>query len=1526
MRLLPRSLVAVACATVLSAQHDGVAVPSAPPASIDFARDVRPILAQHCYNCHGPDDGKRKADLRLDRKAEAFAARDAGAAFVAGQPEQSDAFVRVTTDDPELRMPPPDAGDGLKPAEIEVLRRWLAAGAPWQEHWAFVAPVRPAVPTPTDAAWAKNEIDHFVRLRLQQEGLAPSAEASREAWLRRVGFDLIGLPPTPAELDAFLADQGSDAYERVVDRLLADPRYGERQATEWLDLARYADSSGYQRDTARQAWKWRDWVIDACNQNQPFDRFTIEQLAGDLLPQPTLGQRIATGFNRNHPVNTEAGEELDEYRSAYVIDRVHTTATTWLGLSVGCAQCHDHKYDPISQREFYGFYDFFNHVKEKDNGFGRNPKPAIAAPGPEDEAKLAELERRIRTLKRRLDRVDPLTDAVQAEWEAGMLARIGAPLPWTTLVATERMAKHGSRLQQLEDGSVLASGPSPARDTYELVFTPGKRTIHALRLEVLPDPSLPHGASGRADDGRFILDRLEASLASVADSSDAPPIVWALAQADIEQDRDEDEHYLTAIEPGSIAESVGLPDAGGGGGGFGGFRFGSGWSVAGDERKEPREAVLIPLEPLVCNETTLLRLSLRHDGSGKFKSTIGRFRVSIGEDPRVRTLLLPVQPTPWQALGPFAAADVDAAHATAFAPEADFATAQWKKKYDPPVVPPPAAKDGAAATAEAGAAQAGTEPAESGEATAGKAARAAAGQPAEAKPAAAKPAGLLAALGELFTAAAKPAAGAAGAQAGGAAGKPKGKPAAPEAAPSDADEEAATGEADDDTPVKSKRKPRLAWVEHRDWREGGDASLPIEGQAVAWYVARKLTTATARTVMVELDGGAAAKVWLNGNLVGDFDPVAAAPAPKPKPKPKPVPEADEDSFVFTGMTGPERDPRRLQLGLRSGENHLVIKLVGKGKEAPKPAAGKPGAAAAAMAMEPELPPGVDPDDLPPQVLAKLGRGGGRDRGLTFRCTLQAEGDDRIDYATMQGLLARQQPAAAAPPVGVAEASLQTAPPPAELAAALRTADDEQPKAKTSRERRERGIRRWFRTRIDVAGRALAAELAKQQRDKDRFEAKLPSALVMEELKERRPTHLFVRGDYRKKGELVTAHTPAALPPMAADLPKNRLGLAQWLVAGEHPLTARVWVNRAWQQFFGHGLVRTADDFGIRGLPPSHPELLDWLATEFVRRQWDRKAMHRLLVLSATYRQRSAVTPELLARDPENVLLARGPAQRLTAEMLRDQALSTSGLLVQKVGGPSVKPFQPKGLWQSMLGGSEWRNDPPEQANRRGLYVYWKRGVPYPSATIFDASKRETCTVTRARTTTPLQALVTLNDPVFVEAGKALGVLLRRDGGDTDDARLTHGFRLVASRAPDARELTILRELLADQRAHYQQHPELAKLRVGLKPTKGKGKGQGKSQSKAGPADAGATAADAAAKAGAGQSVMGQPATGQSATGQPVAKGGPGAAAPTPEAAKPPPPPGAKPPKFDPTADPAEAAAWAQLGSTLLNLDAAIRRG
>jgi hypothetical protein len=654
-------------------------------------------------------------------------------------------------------------------------------------------------------------------------------------------------------------------------------------------------------------------------------------------------------------------------------------------------------------------------------------------------------------------------------------------------------------------------------------------------------------------------------------------------------------------------------------------------------------------------------------------------------------------------------------------------------------------------------------------------------------------------------------------------------------------------------------------------------------------------------MLLEFDGGAGAKVWLNGALVGEFAPAPEAKEPAKAPDKKAA-EFDEDAFFAQQEARGRKDGRKLRLGLRAGDNHLVVKLVGRGQGKPAPRSAPPDGA---MMAPPEAGAG-DADDAggmaPPFAMAQR-QGGG---GLTFSATLTAEGDDLLDFETLCALRLEAAsgtgvPAGEALPPTAVAASLRSAHAPA-------TADDEQHKPKTPAEFRQRAIRRWFRTRIDVAGRVLFEELERLKAEKRAVESKLPSALVMEELKTPRTTHVFVRGDYRKKGEPVTAMTPAVLPPMDPELPRNRLGLAKWLVHKDHPLTARVTVNRFWQQFFGLGLVRTADDFGIRGASPSHPELLDWLALEFVASGWDVKKLHRRIALSATYRQTSTASPEAWAADPDNVLLARGPRQRLTAEMLRDQALYVSGLLVPTIGGESVKPFQPPGLWKAVLGAGDWKTDPPEKAHRRGLYVYWKRGVPYPSFTIFDASKRETCTVKRTKTTTPLQALVTLNDPVYVDAGRALGRRLLQEGGKDDDSRLAHGFRAVTSRPPEPQELAILKALLADLRAHFAGDEAAAKLLLGLEEPKG------------GPTDKVPAAPDAKGEAKGDVKAEGKP----DAKAEPAPAAAPATAAtaaPAP-AGKAPAPTGAK----HDAIPPAEAAAWAQIGCTLWNLEAAIRRG
>jgi|694.fasta_scaffold09044_7 hypothetical protein len=796
---IPRFGVAIASlAVVASALHAAAAD------RLSYNRDIRPILSDNCFGCHGPDARDRKGGLRLDAPQPDKPATDSGlSAIVQGKPEESELISRILADDPDVIMPPPESNKTLSATQKETLRKWIAAGATYEPHWAYLAPVRPAMPEVKRAAWPKNDIDRFVLARLEDQGLAPSPEADRSTLIRRLSLDLTGLPPTRAEAEAFLADTSPDAYEKLVDRLLASPHYGERMAIDWLDAARYADTNGYQVDRDRENWPWRDWVIKAFNDNMPFDQFTVEQLAGDLLPNPTRAQRVATGFHRNHMLNEEGGIIAEEFLAEYTADRVETTATVWLGQTFNCTRCHNHKFDPFTQQDFYALKAFFHNVNEAGIGnYGAhirvNARPFLRLSAPEQEEKLAELKAQ----------VDAATKALEAAKEAK-----------------------------------------------------------------------------KQEDAR-------------------------------KQEEAKQQETLQAAAP--------------------------------------------------------------------------------QEKPAAQTADAPAQ--------------------------------------------------------------------------------------------------------------------------------------------------------------------------------------------------------------------------------------AASPAPAPDP------------------------------------------------------------------------------------------------------------------------------------IAAAEEALK--------------------------------------------------KIRKNHAD---FEISIPTALVMEELPTPRKTFILNRGDYSNPGEEVTAATPAILPAMADELPRNRLGLARWLVAPENPLTARVTVNRFWQSFFGTGLVATTEDFGSQGGQPSHPELLDWLAVEFRETGWDMKRLVRLIATSATYRQTSALPPGLQERDPANRLLARGPRFRLQAEFVRDQALATAGLLVPTVGGPSVKPYHPPGLYEQVVTQKDNPKATYEQGSgadlhRRSLYTYWKRSVPHPAMLAFDAPFRETCTVKRSRTNTPMQALALMNDPTFVEAAKFLAARMIREGGSDPAGRIAHGFWLVLARPPAQEELDLLVKTVARFRTEFAATP------------------------------------------------------------------------------------------------------------------------
>lgn len=1406
---------AVLAHTLTSPATDGSAAPirmDRPDQDrVDFVDDVQPILAQHCFVCHGPDEATREADLRLDLREHVVNPDNPFAPVVAGDSETSELIARILdADDP---MPPVAHDDPLSDAQKQTLRRWVEEGADWPQHWSFVQPSAHDAPDVEDATWVRDPLDAFVLERLEAADLAPTEESTRTAWLRRVSFDLTGLPPTPAELDAFLADTTDTAYEDEVDRLLASSRYGERMAVDWLDLARYADTSGFQFDTTRTMWKWRDWVIEAFNENKPYDEFVVEQLAGDLLPNPSVDQLVATGFNRNHPTDSDSPAELDEYRTQYVLDRVHTTATTFMGLTVSCAQCHDHKYDPVSQEDFYSFYAFFNDVAERDIDFG-SPRPHLRVPDPDQEPLYEDLLRRVDLLEARLEADDPLLDAAQREWESKVLRILGDPVEWSAVEPVGMLSHNGARLRLEEDGSIVAHGPTPVADTYDLVLAPGRRTVHALRLEVLPSDEAD-GFTGRDQNGQFSLTTFELYETNLNDG-EAPELVYlAAAQADLTQQRDP---YASEFDPqpGDLAGAIVYPSDDDDDDGGDRFRRRNGWRLVGDALGEAHEVVLIPLEPLELNDASILKVTLEQtDGT---RSLIGRFRLSICEDERIRDQLLPFRPQLWSSLGPFPATSALSAFTTEFEFEDEIGDKPVARlaKYDQPVVERVRDEDSDAQDAgdelEGGPAKDGADdastrtadrPAETGGPARAKPADA---TTADREPTKAPRADATRGTAQLFGAPlAMPAANARDAK------RSKAADGAERPATDEPKDEPFTPKMKEEQRARDPR--RLAWEEQGTWVDGRSATLTDEKPSAAWYLVRTIETTRARTATLRLDGPEGVRVWLNGEEV-------FADAPKPPAAPDrgdaggSTPDGDddddgddgddgdfdEDDFDFEAFFGggdsAAKGDRTIRLGFRAGTNELVVKVV---YQAPPKREGRGGG------MGGNFGGGV----------MFFGPGGGRGRGgssgasLTFDVT--PEGDDVIDHeiatALRRGIPSGKLARAEIGPLGMAlpdedawneHRDEPLAPKGIPLADRERSTD----------EQRAKNVRRHYRETVSTIGRALERERERLEGELKTLERKMPETMVMADRDEPRDTHIFMRGDWRKPGKLVSARVPTILPPLPRAAPKNRLGLARWLVNGEHPLTARVAVNRVWQLHFGTGFVSTPDDFGIRGALPSHPELLDTLAVDFVQSGWDRKALQRRIVLSATYRQSTVVDAARLEADPDNLLLSRGPRQRLDAEMVRNNALSVSGLLVEELGGPSVKPYQAPGLWQEISGGQRYRKDSGPKQYRRSLYVYWKRRAPYASMLTFDAAKGEICTVVRPQTNTPLQALVLLNNPVYVEAAKMLGQRMLKSAED-DAARLVLGFRLCTSRTPTEFELGILTALLADQRAAFADERERA---------------------------------------------------------------------------------------------------------------------
>ena len=964
----------------------------------DFAREVRPVLSNRCFKCHGPDEGHREAGLRLDLREEALRELDSGTrAIVPGHPDDSELIARITSTDPDLVMPPPHAKIVLTDRERQILTDWIAAGAEYRPHWAFVKPIRPGLPTVKNTAWPKNEIDRFVLSRLEQEGLAPSPEADRATLCRRVHLDLVGLPPTTAELDAFLADTSPDAYEQLVDRLLASPRYGERWARRWLDLARYADTNGYEKDRDRQIWPYRDWVIRALNDDMPFDQFTIRQIAGDLLPGATPDDVIATGFHRNTMLNEEGGIDPLEFRYLAMVDRVGTTGTTWLGLTTACAQCHTHKFDPILHTDYFSLMALLNNADE----------PEWWIPSADATRQRTETARRIESLWAELParwplpaflateevaavgsgEISPSSPAAEAKRILSLAERFQAwsreesarAIDWTILRPTT-MQTTMPHLVVRDDGSILASGDSTKSDVYTIQLPPSDRPIRAVRLEVLPDESLPdHGpgmCSYEGPKGDFFLSEFEATANGKR---------LTLTHAT--------DSFSGTAAKGKVESTAAKAIDG---------EMSSGWNTNGEQGRAHAAVFQLAEELAPGTPMTLTMRFERH-----YACPLGCFRLAVTS-----------------------------------------------------------ARDA-------------------------------------------------------------------------------------ESSGHGADVEAALA-----MPV-DRRSPHTWDLVFRRFL----ASAPELAESV-------------------------------------------------------------------------KQIRQLENSLRAGQTTLVL---------------------------------------------------------------------------------RERPA-------------------------------DNP----------------------------------------------------------RKTFLHHRGEYTQPKQEVPAAVPSFLPQLPSGSPANRLALANWLVSADNPLTARVTVNRQWQTLFGRGLVATVEDFGYQSEPPSHPHLLDWLATMFTADDesggmgWSMKRLHRLLVTTATYRQASMAAESLVERDPKNALLARGPRVRLEAEVIRDSALTSAGLLSAKMYGPGVRPPQPDGVTEVAYGGGKWQASAGEDRFRRSIYTYQKRTAPFAFTTTFDGPSGEACIARREVSNSALQALTLLNDPMFVEVAQSLGKTVLAAGAD-DATRLRELARRVLSREFDADEERAMTDFLHVQR-------------------------------------------------------------------------------------------------------------------------------
>jgi len=1118
--------------------------------TVDFNRDIRPILSDNCFACHGPDEQARKAGLRFDVKEEAFKpAKSGDLAIVPGHPDKSSLVARILTTNEDDVMPPVKSGKKLTPQQIEKLRTWIGEGAAWQNHWAFETPRSPNLPAVRNRRWARNEIDDFVLARLEREGMSPSPEADKATLIRRAALDVTGLPPTVEEVDAFLSDRDPKAYEALVDRLLSSPRHGEHMAKYWLDAARYADSHGYHIDSQRDIWAYRDWVVNAFNNNQPFDQFTVEQLAGDLLPNASTEQKIGSGFIRCNMSTGEGGAIEAEYSAKYAFDRVETAGTVWMGLTLVCARCHTHKYDPIQHKEYYQLYSFFNNLAEPVmDGNKPNPDPFMKLPTEQQSQRLDWLKQHLAGTRQFVKEPAPELDAAQQDWMKQRHSQWNAGWRVATPVSVKSTSSNGAELKVLADQSVLASGGNPEQDVYELVLKPDAGRLAALKLETLPHESLK--GSARSDDGEFRLSEIEAEL--IPPGAEGKP-----------------------GEPKKLSFKRALADAAKGEDGIDRAIDGNretGWSVDAKAAAEPRTAMFLLGKAVEVPADAELRVRLRFEASTS-KRAIGHFRLALAQDPDLVDRLTPPVFTKWQVIGPFKTEGLEAGFAKAYEPE----TAINLTNTYPGV------------------------------------------------------------------------------------------------------------------------REEIKWRENGDLADGGSHLFVNELHGVhgAYYLYRTITLPAAARVELSLRADDLFKLWVNDQIVLQRTDV------------------NQDKGVSS----------RVVVDLKEGENRILAKVVNH-----------QGAKYFSFNQR-----GIGPESVTPEVAAIVS------------ATMEPAGD---------------------------------------------WADK---------------VRDNYRRQNSVAFKEKFDNLDRWREEETSIDQEIPTTMIAKENDTMRESFLLNRGDYDKPGEKVTPGVPAILPPLPKDAPTNRLGLAKWLVDPSHPLTSRVTVNRLWQQMFGIGLVKTSEDFGVQGERPSHPELLDWLAIEFIDSGWDVRHLQTLILTSATYRQSSKAGPELWAKDPENRLLARGPRFRVDAEVVRDSALYLGGLLVEQRGGRSARPYEPPGLWEavSFNNSQKYVPDTGDGLYRRSLYTLWKRQSPPPYMLIFDAPTREYCVARRPRTNTPLQALALLNDPQFVEASGALARRILAEGGSTVESRIAYAFRLATTRRPTKDEVRIIRQTLEQELAAFRSDKKSA---------------------------------------------------------------------------------------------------------------------